>query len=156
MTKDVIRSCLIEEVLEVFLAIRAKCPHDMKNVIFIQQDNAKPHIEPNDPEFLEVASSDGFNINISCQLPNSPDMNVLYLGLFRPVQSLQHQEAPSTLDDLVNAIEKAFQLGCDRARYCGKSHPSPLVDGFHSFLATSILLFFSQFLCSCTYFLHPL
>ncbi|XP_030969825.1 uncharacterized protein LOC115990103 [Quercus lobata] len=108
VTKDVIRSCLIEEVLEVFLAIRAKCPHDTKNVIFIQQDNAKPHIEPNDPEFLEVASSDGFNINISCQLPNSPDMNVLYLGFFRAIQSLQHLEAPSKVDDFVNAIEKAF------------------------------------------------
>ena len=105
MTKDVIRSCIIEKVLP---AIRAKWPHDTKDVIFIQQDNAKPHIDPNDPEFLEVASSDGFNINLSCQLPNSPELNVLDLGLFRAVQSLQHQEAPSTIDDLVNAIEKAF------------------------------------------------
>ena len=105
MTEDVIRSCIIEKVLP---AIRAKWPHDTKDVIFIQQDNAKPHIDPNDPEFLEVASSDGFNINLSCQLPNSPELNVLDLGLFRPVQSLQHQEAPSTIDDLVNAIEKAF------------------------------------------------
>ena len=55
VTKDVIRSCLIEKVLP---AIRAKWPHDMKDVIFIQQDNAKPHIDPNDAEFLEVASSD--------------------------------------------------------------------------------------------------
>ena len=103
-----IRSCLIEEIIKVFLAIRAKYPHDMKDVIFIQQDNAKPHIDPNDPEFLEVASSDGFNINISCQLPNSPDMNVLYLGFFRAIQSLQHLETPSKVDDFVNAIEKAF------------------------------------------------
>ena len=100
-----IRSCLIEKVL---LAIRAKWPHGTKDVIFIQQDNGKPHIDPNDPEFLEVASSDGFNINLSCQPPNSLDMNVLNLGFFRVIQSLQHQEAPSTVDDLVNAIEKAI------------------------------------------------
>ena len=105
VTKDVIRSCLIEKFLS---AIRAKWPHDTKDVIFIQQGNAKPHIDPNDPEFLEVASSDRFNINLSCQPPNSLDMNVLDHRFFRAIQSLQHQEAPSTVDDLVNAIEKAF------------------------------------------------
>ena len=70
----------------------------MKDVIFIQQDNAKPHIDPNDAEFLEVASSDWFNINLSCQPPDSPAMNVLDLGFFRAIQSLQNQEAPSTVD----------------------------------------------------------
>ena len=46
MTKDVIRLCLIEKVLP---AIRAKWPHDMQDVIFIQLDNiAKLHIDPND------------------------------------------------------------------------------------------------------------
>ena len=48
-------------------------------------------------EFLEVASSDEFNINLSNQQPNSPNMNVLDLGLFRAIQSFQHQEAPSTV-----------------------------------------------------------
>ena len=48
-------------------------------------------------EFLEVATSDEFNINLSDQQPNSPNMNVLDLGLFGAIQSFQHQEAPSTV-----------------------------------------------------------
>ena len=51
VTKDVIRSCLIEKFLP---AIRAKWPHDTKDVVFIQQDNAKTHIDPNDPNFLKL------------------------------------------------------------------------------------------------------
>ena len=48
-------------------------------------------------EFLEVASSDEFNINLSDQQPNSSNMNVLDLGPFRAIQSFQYQEAPSTV-----------------------------------------------------------
>nr|GMD13246.1 Transposase, Tc1-like protein [Ipomoea batatas] len=40
--------------------------------------------------------------------PNSPDMNVLDLGFFRALQSLQHQEAPRNVDELVAATHKAF------------------------------------------------
>ena len=105
VTKDVMRSCLIQKVLP---AIRAKWPRDTEDIVFIQQDNARPHVDPNDAEFLEAASSDGFNIHLSYQPPNSPDMNVLDLGFFRAIQSLQQQEALSTVDELVNAIEKAF------------------------------------------------
>ncbi|KAK4593626.1 hypothetical protein RGQ29_017650 [Quercus rubra] len=85
-----------------------KWPRDTEDIVFIQQDNAGPHIDPNDAEFLEAASSDGFKIHLSYQPPNSPDMNVLDLGFFRAIQSLQQQEALSTVDELVNAIEKAF------------------------------------------------
>ena len=105
VTKDVMRSCLIQKVLPV---IRAKWPRDTEDIVFIQQDNARPHIDPNDAEFLGAASSDGFNIHLSYQPPNSPDMNVLDLGFFRAIQSLQQQEALSTVDELVNAIVKAF------------------------------------------------
>lgn len=35
-------------------------------------------------------------------------MNVLDLGFFRAIQSLQHQEAPTTIDELVHAVEKSF------------------------------------------------
>lgn len=37
------------------------------------------------------------------------DMNVLDLGFFRAIQSLQHQEAPATIDELVSAVEKSFE-----------------------------------------------
>ncbi|KAF7112452.1 hypothetical protein RHSIM_RhsimUnG0227600 [Rhododendron simsii] len=107
VTKDIIRSCLINQVLP---AIQSKWPPSSAHeTIFIQQDNAKPHIQPFDLQFVEAATKDGFDIRLSNQPPSSPDMNVLDLGYFRAIQSLQHQEAPKTIDELVNAVEKSFE-----------------------------------------------
>lgn len=36
-------------------------------------------------------------------------MNILDLGYFRAIQSLQHQEAPTTVDELIAAVEKSFE-----------------------------------------------
>ena len=80
----------------------------MEEAIFIQQDNTKPHINVNDGEFHEVASRGGLNIQLVCQPPNSPDLNVLDLGFLRAIQTLQHREAPSTIGELVHSVEKAF------------------------------------------------
>ncbi|XP_027166607.1 keratin, type I cytoskeletal 9-like [Coffea eugenioides] len=71
-------------------------------------DNAKSHISPTDPEFIEAASRDGFDIHLSFQPPNSPDMNVLDLGYSRAMQSLQHQEVPMSIDKLILTVEKSF------------------------------------------------
>ncbi|GMI77351.1 hypothetical protein HRI_001404400 [Hibiscus trionum] len=105
VTKDVTRSCLINKVLPV---IRAKWPSFRDKNIFIQQDNAKPHIDIDDEQFLQAASLGDFNFQLFFQLSNSPDLNVLDLGYFRAIQSLQHQESPSTIDELVMAVEKSF------------------------------------------------
>ncbi|XP_027099096.2 bifunctional dTDP-4-dehydrorhamnose 3,5-epimerase/dTDP-4-dehydrorhamnose reductase-like [Coffea arabica] len=35
-------------------------------------------------------------------------MNILDIGYFRAIQSLQHQEAPNSIDELISAIEKSF------------------------------------------------
>ena len=56
ITKDVTRSWLIEKVLPT---IRAKWPQGHEGPIYIQQDNARPHISVNDSEFLEASSRDG-------------------------------------------------------------------------------------------------
>ncbi|XP_022894148.1 uncharacterized protein LOC111408640 [Olea europaea var. sylvestris] len=77
--------------------------------IFIQQDNAKPHLDVNDINFAEAGRNDGFDIHLCRQPPNNPDMNVLDLGFFRAIDSLQHQEAPTTIEDFILAIENAFQ-----------------------------------------------
>ncbi|XP_026458696.1 uncharacterized protein LOC113359240 [Papaver somniferum] len=107
VTKDVICLCLINKV---FPAIRSKWPRSSNmEPIFIQQDNAKPHINPNDQEFLEDASKDGFDIRLSFQPPNSPDFNVLDLGYFRAIQSLQYRYAPSTIDELVQVVQESFE-----------------------------------------------
>ncbi|CAI9281797.1 unnamed protein product [Lactuca saligna] len=90
VNKEITKSWLIEKVLP---DIRAKWPRGHTGPIFIQQDNAKPHVDVNDSEFLEAASRDGFDIRLCFQPPNCPDLNVLDLGFFRAIQSLQEQEA---------------------------------------------------------------
>ena len=80
VNRDVIRSFFIEKVLP---AIKAKWPReDLGSTIFIQLDNARTHISPDDPEFLQEATKDGFDIRLMSQPPNSPDLNVLDLGFF--------------------------------------------------------------------------
>ncbi|XP_058223067.1 uncharacterized protein LOC131332786 [Rhododendron vialii] len=106
VTKDVIRSCLIDKVIP---AIQSKWPRSsVGETIYIQQDNARPHIQPSDAQFRDVATKNGFDIRLSFQPPNSPDLNVLDLGFFTAIQSLQYQEAPRTIDELLNAVEKSF------------------------------------------------
>ena len=41
--------------------------------------------------------------------PNSPDCNVLDLGFFAAIQSLQQREPARTIDELIAAVLKAFQ-----------------------------------------------
>ncbi|GJS04025.1 hypothetical protein Tco_0320533 [Tanacetum coccineum] len=105
VNKEVTRKWLIEKVLP---DIRAKWPRAHTGPIYIQQDNAKPHIDVNDIDFMEAASQDGFDIRLCFQPPNSPDLNVLDLGYFRAIQSLQEQEALRTIDELVSAVQTSF------------------------------------------------
>jgi hypothetical protein len=44
-----------------------------------------------------------------CQPANSPHLNVLDLGFFNIIQSLQHKEAPKNVDELVSSVVKAFE-----------------------------------------------
>lgn len=105
VTKYVYRSCLLEQVLP---EIRKKWPLFSSPTIYIQQDNARPHISVNDEEFIEAGRQEEFDIKLVCQPPNSPDLNVLDLGFFRSIQALQHQEAPRNIDELLAAVKKAF------------------------------------------------
>jgi hypothetical protein len=77
--------------------------------IKIQQDNARPHIKPTDPDFVAAVARSNFNIQLLCQPANSPDMNVLDLGYFNSIQSLQHEAAPKTIDELVEAVYQSFE-----------------------------------------------
>jgi hypothetical protein len=71
---------LINKVLP---AIKAKWPAEERHIpIFIQRDNARTHIAVNDPAFVAAAQADGWDIRLTCQPLNSPDLNVLDLGFF--------------------------------------------------------------------------
>ncbi|XP_074301159.1 uncharacterized protein LOC141632512 [Silene latifolia] len=55
VTKQVIKDCLINKIIP---AIKAKWPENASKDIWIQQDNARPHISDNDPDFRVAANSD--------------------------------------------------------------------------------------------------
>ncbi|KAL6577163.1 hypothetical protein OROMI_011439 [Orobanche minor] len=105
ITKEVIKTCLISQVLP---AIKAKWPLFESTDIIIQQDNARPHIEDCDLDFRAAASSDGFNIHLVCQPSSSPDLNVNDLGWFRALQALQAKRASYNIDQLVDAVMHSF------------------------------------------------
>ena len=104
--QGVSREFLIEKVLP---AIRAKWPReDVHKTIYIQQDNAPSHVTPTDPLFCEAAKQDDFDIRLTLQPPNSPDLNILDLGFFSSIQSIQYKTSSKTTEELVAAVEKAF------------------------------------------------
>jgi len=80
VNREVMRQFLIEKVIP---AIKSKWPQDAAlETIFIQQDNARTHVSPNDPAFLQAVAATGLDIRLMQQPPDSPDMNVLDLGFF--------------------------------------------------------------------------
>ncbi|KAL6508986.1 hypothetical protein OROHE_021545 [Orobanche hederae] len=106
--RDLSRDYLVNKVLP---AILEKWPFDDRDMtIIIQQDNARTHIDPNDEEFRLAVAKYGLNVQIRCQPPNSPDLNVLDLGFFSAIQSLQQKEPTRTVDELISAVEKAFDM----------------------------------------------
>ncbi|XP_041995652.1 uncharacterized protein LOC121745762 [Salvia splendens] len=101
VNKSVMRDCIINRIVP---AIKAKWPEWASKEIYIQQDNATPHINGVDAEFEAVAKSDGFKIHLICQPPNSPDTNILDLGFFRAIQTLQHEKPCNNVDTLLENV----------------------------------------------------
>ncbi|XP_074284300.1 uncharacterized protein LOC141608853 [Silene latifolia] len=115
ITKKVTKEMLISNVLP---AIKAKWQDNTSKNVLIQQDNARPHITnvpeyaPStnmDEDFTRHANEDGWNIQLTCQPPNSPDLNVLDLGFFRAIQALQQKEKANTLQQLVDNVMQAYE-----------------------------------------------
>ncbi|XP_074289083.1 uncharacterized protein LOC141614225 [Silene latifolia] len=92
INKQVTKDMIINRVLP---AIKAKWPSNVSKRIIIQQDNARPHFRNDDLDFKRVATSDGWEIELAYQTPNSLDLNVLDLGFFRSIQSLQQKKRQS-------------------------------------------------------------
>jgi hypothetical protein len=62
----------------------------------------------NDREFPEAVGRSMFDIELISQPANSPDLNVLDLGFFNSIQSLQHQYSPRTIDEMIDAVGDTF------------------------------------------------
>jgi len=50
----------------------------------------------------------GWSIQLKNQPPNSPDLNILDLGFFNTIQSLQYEKAPRGIDELIAAAVDSF------------------------------------------------
>lgn len=106
ITTEQCKKMIIENVIP---EIKSKFPGNYKNkTIYVQQDNARPHSSDNDQDIVAAGSSDGWNIRFKSQPPNSPDLNVLDLGFFNSIQSLQHEASPNTIDELIDCVQHAF------------------------------------------------
>ena len=62
-----------------------------------------------------MASEGGFDIRLTCQPPNSPDLNVLDLFFFNAIQSLQQMEVTNSVDELIQAVQKSFDTFSSKA-----------------------------------------
>ncbi|VFQ93768.1 unnamed protein product [Cuscuta campestris] len=105
VNRDVMKRMLLTNLIP---AIKQKWPGSSRDII-IQQDNAKPHVDGNDPEIVAAAQEGDWNIQLKFQPPNSPDLNVHDLGFFRSIDSVQDQTAPRSLTDLVKPVTTAFE-----------------------------------------------
>ncbi|KAF0715869.1 Aste57867_3131 [Aphanomyces stellatus] len=105
VTKKVYREYLLEHVIPT---IKKVWPGRRSHPIYIQQDNARPHVEVDDAAVTLAGHSDGWSIQLVAQPAMSPDFNVLDLGFFNSIQALQHREVVTGIDDLVAAVHRAF------------------------------------------------
>jgi hypothetical protein len=99
------RAMMIDNVIP---AILSKWPCRRGEHIYVQQDNAPAHTKAVDAEVAELAAVHNVNLEMKRQPSNSPDFNVLDLGFFNAIQTLQHQYAPTSIRELVDAVENAF------------------------------------------------
>nr|XP_051221151.1 uncharacterized protein LOC127339328 [Lolium perenne] len=106
VNRDVMRDFMCNKVIPTILDKWAD--EDAGRTIYIQQDNATPHIKPNDPAFVQVVAQTDLNIVLLQQPPNSPDMNILDLCFFRSIQSLTDCRAPKNIRELIEAVEEEF------------------------------------------------
>ena len=58
--------------------------------------------------FVNADKDLGLDVKLVCHPTNSPDLNVLDLGYFHAIQSLQHQAAPQNIDELVSEVYVSF------------------------------------------------
>ncbi|RQM20584.1 hypothetical protein B5M09_012566 [Aphanomyces astaci] len=91
---------------KVVPAIKATFPSANKRVI-LQHDNATPHRSITDAELASV-STGGLTFVMRRQPPNSPDLNVLDLGFFASIQSLQYKKMNRTENDVIRNTFEGF------------------------------------------------
>ncbi|GMF55195.1 unnamed protein product [Phytophthora fragariaefolia] len=104
VTKASYRQMLVTRVLP---AICAHWPDNGESIV-VQQDNVPARIPQSDAGLLEASTRCGRNVELRCQPPNSPDLNVLDLGLFTAIQARQRLKNPRIIDELIESITESY------------------------------------------------
>ncbi|ETV74014.1 hypothetical protein H257_11330 [Aphanomyces astaci] len=74
----------------------------------IKRDNAASHGAITEA-ILACVSTDGWTFVVQRQPPNSPDLNVLDLGYFVSIQSLQNKLVSRSIDDVIQSTLASFE-----------------------------------------------
>ncbi|XP_021776077.1 uncharacterized protein LOC110739904 [Chenopodium quinoa] len=106
VNKEAIRDMLLNNIIPT---IHAQWLAQLSKDIIIQWDNSKPYQIPKDDEFQAATQAYGFNIQFVFQTAQSPDLNVLDLGLLNVIKSIEYQSFPKNLDELIEKMEEAFE-----------------------------------------------
>ncbi|KAE8771967.1 Transposase [Hordeum vulgare] len=100
------REYLINFVLP---AIKAKwSASDRYKTVYIQQDNARTHIQPMILHLSWRPLKEDWDIKMVFQPPNSPDTNILDLGWFASIQSLFQKKMPKTLAEILAKVNQSL------------------------------------------------
>ena len=117
VTADRYKEMIMDKVIP---AINSKWPACHRNMIVrLQQDNATPHhqISMDNIQYTHAQAqgmlNGGMMVVPENQPANSPDLNVLDLGYFNSIQSLQHKKNTNNIEELVAAVLQSF-LELDR------------------------------------------
>ena len=108
--KDVYCSLLMNDVVPTIVEKWPDADFN-RRTIYIQQDGAKAHINPdNDEEWLEYLDTMGWSekIKVYTQPANSPDTNLNDLGFFAALQALYYEECPSNAMEIITMVETAY------------------------------------------------
>ena len=95
------RSMLVDKMLP---AIKSKWPNRRSPVV-VQQDGAPAHVDESDMNVVLNGNKYGWDINLDKQPPNSPDFNVLDLGLFRAIQSMTWDTDMRDIRDIIKTSQ---------------------------------------------------
>ena len=104
VSRDVIKETIINKLLPNIVQM---FPRDT-SIINIQLDGAGAHSIHNDPDINRAFLDSGLNIQLVKQPPQSPDLNVLDLGYFNSIQSLQQTKVCHEVEDLVSAVVESY------------------------------------------------
>jgi hypothetical protein len=138
VTYDVYVTYFVEKVIP---AIKLSFPrgHVPVQEVLVQHDNAPSHFRSDEPQWVAaVQDKRNWDLKLTEQPPNSPDTNVLDLGFFASIQSMQWGLAPAvSIDGLIANVLTAWEqypaFGCP-TRHVSMRSLSAMVGTITSFL----------------------